>query len=120
LQRHDRVGQLREGALVPRDVLRDAEPRLVLSRLDVRPGGGADRAGVKLGEPHPFPRETVEGGGLVVGVAVTGQVGPAEVVGEEEDDVGAGRNIGGIADAAQHSTQDYAGKYSVHRLLQFL
>src|SRR5207302_1472984 len=53
-------------------------------------GGLAVLAVVIVGELHPLAGEAVDVGRLVVLAAVRAGVGPAEIVGEDEDDVGLG------------------------------
>ena len=62
-------------------------------------GGGAERAGgVGLGEADAAGGEFIDVGGFAEGAAVDGGVAPAEVVGEDEDDVGraGGGDVQGI------------------------
>ncbi len=51
-----------------------------------------------MGEACAFASEAVEVGGFVEGAAVAGEVALAEVVGEEEDDVGWAVRGGGLGD----------------------
>jgi hypothetical protein len=53
---------------------------------------------VELGEFHRLTGEGVELGRLEVSITVAGEVAIAEVVGEEEDDIGAGGGRGGGCD----------------------
>lgn len=54
-------------------------------------GGSADRGpGVVAGEADPFGGEAVEVGGFDLGLTVAPEFAVAEVVGENEDDVGFG------------------------------
>ena len=62
---------------------------------DGRAGGTADGTrGVALSEPGSLPRERVEVGGLDHRMAVDAEISPAEIVGEEDDDVGRARRRG--------------------------
>ena len=64
----------------------------------VTAGGRAERAGgVGLGEADAAGGEFIDVGGFAEGAAVDGGVAPAEVVGEDEDDVGraGGGGLGG-------------------------
>ena len=66
-------------------------------------------AGVAAGEPHPLRRQAVDVRRLVILAAVTGDVGVAEVVGEDEDDVGFARRVGGV-DRCHGSRQQGGGE----------
>ncbi len=58
--------------------------------VEAEAGGRAGRrTGVGVREPHTLAREAVQVRGLDVRRAVDGQIGPAEVVAEDEEDVGA-------------------------------
>jgi len=66
----------------------DADPRRVLAGQDARPRRRAERVrGVRLGELHATGRKSIEIWRLVIGAAETVQVAPAEIVGEDEDDI---------------------------------
>ena len=66
----------------------DGQAVLVASGDERDAGGGADGGvGVGLGEADAFGGEVVEDGRAVVWAAVAGEVGEAEVVGHDEDDV---------------------------------
>ena len=52
-------------------------------------GGALGGVGVELGEADAIARQGVDRGCAEVGGVVTGEVGVAEVVGEDEEDVGA-------------------------------
>ncbi len=59
-------------------------------------GGGADGiGGIGIGEANSGSGELIEIGGFVILRALAAQVGPAEVVDEEDDNVGFGVNICG-------------------------
>ena len=51
---------------------------------------------VGVGKPHVGAGETVELRGFVEGAALDSEIAPAEVVGEDEDDVGFLRRGGGV------------------------
>ena len=51
---------------------------------------------VGVGKPHVGAGETVELRGFVEGAALDSEIAPAEVVDEEEDDVGRARGRGGV------------------------
>ena len=58
--------------------------------LDGGAVGRADRGGRDaVGELQPLPAEPVDHGGGYVGVAVAAQPGPAQLVGQDKQDVGA-------------------------------
>ena len=58
-------------------------------------GGPAGRAdlggGVEIGEPHPFGGHAVEVGRADARMPVAAQVAPAEIIRQDDDDVGPGR-----------------------------
>lgn len=59
-------------------------------------GGGADGLGdVETGEPRPFAGETIEMRGANFGGAVATEITPAEVIGEDQNDIGWARRVGG-------------------------
>ena len=60
---------------------------MIASRQQARPGGGAQRSGVEVGEADPVVRQAVDDGGFDVG-AVTAQLGEADVVEHDQHDVG--------------------------------
>jgi hypothetical protein len=70
------------------NVLRDAEAGLVLARLQIGPRGRADRPCIELRESHPLAGQPVDVRRFVEAVAVTRQVRPAEIIGQDQDDVG--------------------------------
>ena len=73
----------------PRQPVREVQPRGVLAGHDGGSRRGADRAGrVAVGEPHAPARQGIDVGGLVIRAAVTAEVGPAEVVQDDQHDVG--------------------------------
>ena len=66
----------------------DAGARAVLAAHQRGPGGLAVRAaGVAVGEPHPLGGQAVDVRRLVVLAAEAADVGVAEVVGQDEDDI---------------------------------
>jgi len=68
----------------------DAGARGVLSDHDARPRGGAKRAGgVGVGESHASRGEAVEVRRFVEGAAEAAQIANAQVIGENQHDVGA-------------------------------
>ncbi|MCX6933041.1 MAG: hypothetical protein NTZ29_10210 [Verrucomicrobia bacterium] len=85
---HDRIGESRIRPAMAGDVLRNAEARLVLTALKIRARRRADGAGVELGEAEAIAREAIEVGRFVKSVPVTAEVGPAQIVGEDDDEVG--------------------------------
>lgn len=60
----------------------------VVSGHERSPGGRAEGADMEIGEAHRFGVKAVEVGGLEDGVAVTGEITVALVVGHDEDDIG--------------------------------
>ena len=68
---------------------------VLISAGDQRDAGGrADRRiGVRLQKTHAGRGETIDVRRSKVGPAVTGDVGVSEIVGEDEDDVGAARRL---------------------------
>src|SRR5690606_12017677 len=84
LPRPDRINQFRKRSTVSRDVLRNAEPRLILSRLQIRTRRRTNRPGVELRISHPLPRQSVDVRSLVKRIFVTAQIGPAQVVREDD------------------------------------
>src|SRR5207249_9990289 len=67
----------------------DVGVALVLARHEAGPGRGTDGAArVEIREANPFRGQTVEGGRARELLAVTPEVAIAEVVGQDEDDVG--------------------------------
>ncbi len=68
----------------------EPEAVLVASGEQRRSGGRADGGrGVGAEELHPIPRQRVDVGGVRGGAAVRGQVVAAEIVGDDQQDVGA-------------------------------
>jgi hypothetical protein len=88
LQRHDWIAEARVGSAVAGDVLRNAEARLVLPALKIRSRGRANRARVEVREAQALAGEAIEVGRFVEGVAITTEIGPTKVVGQDEDQVG--------------------------------
>jgi hypothetical protein len=84
---HGRIDQFGEGPAMSGNMLGDAETGLILPRLKIRAGRRADRPGVELRKPHSLSREAVDARRLVERVAVTPQVGPAQIIGQNDDDV---------------------------------
>ena len=73
------------------DVVGDAQANRVLAGHNAGAGRGADRTGgVGLGEAGAGLRQPVDVGRFVELAAVAAEVTPAEIVGQEEDDVGWG------------------------------
>jgi len=73
----------------------DPEAAGVLARHDAGAGGRAEGVGgVGVGEAHAPPCQAVDVGRLVVAAPVDRRVEPSEVVGEDEQDVGAGLRLG--------------------------
>ena len=67
----------------------DPYPVGIASRHQSRPGSAADSlCGHEVGEAHAFTGHAVEVGGAVVQRAVTGEVAIAQVIHEDEDDIG--------------------------------
>lgn len=64
------------------------QPGSVLAGHDGRPSRRADRHGVRLSEPHALVRQPVQIRCFVQIRAVAGQVGPTQIVSQNEDDVG--------------------------------
>ena len=101
------VGQVRTGCgvrkFLGREIAATGQPvgelkaRGVFARQDAGARGRADVAGrVGIGEPHVGAGETVKLRGFVERAALDAKVAPAEVVDEEEDDVGRARGRGGV------------------------
>ena len=68
---------------------RDAGAGGVLPGHDARTRGRAERAGgIRVGQPHAPRRQAVEVRRFVVGAAITAQVAGAEIIGEDQHDVG--------------------------------
>ena len=68
--------------------IRDAQAGWRFASQDAGAAGGADRcSGVGIGEAHAFLRQSVEVRRLVKGAPVAAEVRPAEVVGDDENDV---------------------------------
>ena len=75
----------------------DMKPRGIFTGQDCRACGGTHRAGrIGLRKLHPVTREPVEVRRLVQVAAVTRQIGPTEIIGQNQDDVRLGlcRNTG--------------------------
>ena len=84
-----------------REVAVDAMAGGKLAGWEGGAAGGAHRAAdVELGEEGALGGETVEVGRFDSAVAVATEVAPAEIVGEDEDDVGAGWELKGGEEAA--------------------
>ena len=74
----------------------DARSRAVLTAHERGAGGLAIRAaGVAVGEFHAAGGELIDVWGFVVFAAEAGEVGVAEIVGEDENDIGVLR-VGGL------------------------
>jgi hypothetical protein len=105
------------------DVLRDPEAGLIEARLQIGSRGRADGAGVELREPHSLAGEPVDPRRLVKPIAVADEIGPAEVVGENDDDIGRhgcrsarlGSRPAGDAAAHRDGDQQSANEPSVSR-----
>ncbi len=70
------------------DPIGQMQSRGPLAGEDAGPRRRADRAGgVGVGEPHPLPGQAVDVRRLVELAAVAAHVGPAQVVGKDEDDI---------------------------------
>ena len=70
----------------------DPDVARVLPEHESGPGGGADRAsGVVLGEPHPLRRHAIEARRRDLSLAVASEIGPAQVIGHDENEVRASR-----------------------------
>ena len=76
------------------DVLGDAKARLVLARLQIGTGGGTDGASVELGDAQALCGESIELRRLVEGIPIAAQICPAEVICQDEDDIGGGSGEG--------------------------
>jgi hypothetical protein len=71
------------------DPVGDPQPGGVLAGHDAGPGRGADGAGrIGVGEAHPGGGQTVDIRGPVEGTAVDPGIAPAQVVDQDEEDVG--------------------------------
>ena len=76
-------------AVARRPGVLDAYALLITASDQGCAGGAAEGAiGVALRKAHALGGETIDGGRADVFSAVTGEVGEAEVIGEDEDDVG--------------------------------
>ena len=66
----------------------EIQPGRILARMDTCPRRRTDAAGrIRVGEPHALPGQPIQVGSPVDAIAVAAQIGPAQVVGEDEDDV---------------------------------
>jgi hypothetical protein len=73
----------------PRQPIGEAKAGGIFPRENTRASWRTDGArGVGLGESHGAGRETVEVGGLVEGAAVTPKVAPAQIIRQDENNVG--------------------------------
>jgi hypothetical protein len=88
VRRDDRIDQFRKRPAMSRDVLRDPEPSLILPRLQIGPCRRTDRPGIELGETHSLASQPIDIRRLVERVPVAAQVRPAQIVGQNADDVG--------------------------------
>ncbi|MEN9633397.1 MAG: hypothetical protein RL077_1801 [Verrucomicrobiota bacterium] len=80
----------------------DAVARRNLPGEKTAAAGRADGSGdIKLGEQRAIGGEPVEVGRLGEGVTVAAQIAPAEIVGEDEEDVGPSGRVRGGSDEAQ-------------------
>src|SRR6056297_3038753 len=71
----------------------------ILSRLNAGPGGGTDRTScVGIGEQHSFAGEFVNIWRFIETVSVSRQVGPSQIIGQNENYIGLFRN-GGCLDS---------------------
>jgi len=76
------------------DDARDAAALLIAPRQKARPSRAADgTAGVKIGKPHTLAGKLIEPGGLKAIVTITTQVGIAQVISQNHNDVGRGRDL---------------------------
>lgn len=74
--------------IAPGNEVRDADPRRVLPGHHTRPRGRADRTGgVGVGEARPFACKPIQVRRLVEWTAVTAEVPPTQVVGQDTDNV---------------------------------
>jgi len=79
------------------DPVGDADARRVAARQDAGAGGGADGAGgVGLGEPHALRGQSVEGRGFVEVAAGAAEIPPAEVIDQNEENVGRSHEASGF------------------------
>ena len=70
--------------LLPRQPVGEVQARGEFARDDGRASGRADTAGcISVSEPHALPCKPVETGRLIKRAAVTPEVSPAEVIGED-------------------------------------
>ena len=71
------------------DVIRDTRPLRPFAREQARARRRTDRTGgICASEPGSIPRHAVEVRCLVKGAAVAAEIAPAQIVGQEQDDVG--------------------------------
>ena len=86
LRRRQSAGRIRKQyAAPPRHAVSDRQP----ARHQGRPARRTQRRGrIKLCEPEPFPGEPIQVGRLDGGMPVTAQVAVAQVIGEQNDEVG--------------------------------
>ena len=65
-----------------------AVPRMQTGHQRTSRGRADCRTGIELGKPHPFLRQLVEPRSADLLLPITSQVAVAEIVGEDEDDIG--------------------------------
>jgi len=102
LERLRNRGGLEGEPLAFQDGVGDAIAKLVSSGHQRRPRGGARGADVKVGEPDALVMDPIDIGGLQHRIPVTRHVAIALVVGENENDVGLKRRLGGRTGKAAH------------------
>jgi hypothetical protein len=69
------------------DMLRDSEPRLILSGLQIGTRGGTDWPSVELREPHALVCQPIDVWGLIERIAEATKVCPAEIISEDQYDI---------------------------------
>ena len=89
-------------------------PGTVASRHQSRPRGRAVGVGIGIREPRAVPGQRVDVGGLIKAAAIRTQVGPAQIIGHDEDDI---RRSG--QDASGRRTSDCAKQRDQHNTSEF-
>ena len=104
------------GPPVTGDPVVDADARGGLTRHQGGACRRANRGGVGAGETHPLRREMIQPRRLVEAVPVGRQIGPAKVVGEDEDEVGACGlgGLGGNTEGAEERGEEGEGEFWSH------
>jgi len=70
-------------------------PCLIAPALEIGPRRRTNRSGIELREPDSFVRESVDARGFVERIAVAAEVGPPEVIRQNQNDIGRTRRFCG-------------------------